>query len=80
MTGINSAKVRSRLQAVVSDDAAWQRLDRNLEGGNWQTAIDISNQLFHEIELANKGLVRLAQQVNRRHWNPLLDSQEQSGA
>ena len=80
MTGINSAKVRSRLQAVVSDDAAWQRLDRNLEGGNLQVAIDISNQLFHEVELANKGLVRLAQQVNRRHWSPLLDSQGQPDA
>ena len=68
-----TAKVRQQLRAAA-DSPLWTEVDGHLAARDWSRAIDALQKLANEVIKPHRALGRLAQQVNRKHWSPLLES------
>jgi hypothetical protein len=63
-------------KVAVLAAAKFDRLNLLLEAGNWEAAMGLIDSIDADAKAVSRSCTALANKVNKKHWNPLLDSNQ----
>ena len=75
---INSNALSGKIAVLAT--VKLDRLDELLENGNWEAALNLISDIDADAKSVCRSCTALASKVNKRHWSPLFEQQQQEGS